>query len=237
MTVFKANLAFLSILVISGCLYLLGWLVFSPLTAEGWTTGLRPALFHSAIKPELRIFSEPAYASIFGVAHNSGDSLQATLEALIYGADAIEIDVVEIDGVLYSAHSSPLPFVGREWFRGPRLDTIWTASFGAEAVVLDLNESSPAFVSIFSKILVTRAPYRKIVVAGSDPGVLAQPAPVCPICGMTGHAPGRTFGPTGSASRAFLVESMVCKHSTLDGFFADQYRANRVGPTGMRTHP
>lgn len=170
---FKVFVIAVAAVVISGSLYLLAWLAFDPLTAEEWTTGLQPTLFQSTIDPELLNFSDAAYASVFGVAHNSGGSLQATLEALIYGADVIEIDVVEIDGTLYSAHSSPLPFVGKEWFRGPRLDTIWTAAFGAEAVSLDLKESSPAYVALVGDFLATRAPYRKIIVTGRDSSVLA----------------------------------------------------------------
>ena len=169
----KVIVAATAVMVISGSLYLLAWLAFDPLTAEEWTTGLQPTLFQSAIDPELLKFSDAAYASVFGVAHNSGGSLQATLEALIYGADVIEVDVVEIDGTLYSAHSSPLPFVGKEWFRGPRLTTVWTAAFGAEAVSLDLKESSPVYVDLVGEFLATRAPYRKIIVTGRDASVLA----------------------------------------------------------------
>ncbi len=171
---FKVIVATIAAVVISGSLYLLAWLAFDPLTAEAWTTGLQPTLFQGEIDPESQTFPDAAYGSIFGVAHNSGDSLQATLEALIYGADVIEVDVVEIDGTLYSAHSSPLPFVGQEWFRGPRLDTIWTAAFGAEAVSLDLKESSPAFVRLVGEFLASRPPYRKVIVTGRDSSVLAE---------------------------------------------------------------
>lgn len=189
----KVVVGLVAVLVISGSLYLLAWLAFDPLTAEAWTTGLQPTLFQGDIDPDELIFSDPAYGSVFGVAHNSGDSLQATLEALIFGADIIEVDVVEIDGALYSAHSSPLPFVGQEWFRGPRLETVWTAAFGAEAVSLDLKESSPAFVRVVGEFLATRAPYRKVIVTGRDAWVLAELRQQAPDAVYLLSVPNREF--------------------------------------------
>ena len=216
---FQVIVATIAVLVISGSLYLLAWLAFDPLTAEAWTTGLQPTLFQGDIDPDLQTFSDAAYGSVFGVAHNSGDSLQATLEALIYGADVIEVDVVEIDGTLYSAHSSPLPFVGQEWFRGPRLDTIWTAAFGAEAVSLDLKESSPAFVRLVGEFLATRAPYRQVIVTGRDSWVLADLRQQAPNAVYLLSVPDRKFLDRelrDSTATREIIDGVTIRESALD---------------------
>lgn len=215
----KVIVGLVAVLVISGSLYLLAWLALDPVTAEEWTTGLQPTLFQGAIDPELLTFSEPAYATVFGVAHNSGDSVQATLEALTYGADVIEIDVVEIDGTLYSAHSSPLPFVGKEWFRGPRLETIWTAAFGAEAVSLDLKESSPSYVRLIGEFLATRAPYRKVIVTGREIRVLETLRQQAPDAVYLLSVPNRAFLDrelrTNAAARG-TIDGVTIRESALD---------------------
>ncbi len=158
--------------VIAGSLYLLAYCLVNPEGAEEWTIGRRPNQFFTEIDPEAQIFSTAAYGAIFGVAHNSGGSIEATLEARINGADVIEVDVAEIDGVLYSAHTPPLPFLGPRWFRGPRLDRVWAASFGAEAVMLDLKDSSPRYVRLVGDFLESRPPTRQAIVSSRTPWVL-----------------------------------------------------------------
>lgn len=158
--------------VIASSLSLLGYFLVDPEGAEEWTIGRRPNQYFTDIDPDAQIFSTAAYGAIFGVAHNSGGSIEATLEARINGADVIEVDVAEIDGVLYSAHTPPLQFLGQRWFRGPRLDRVWAASFGAEAVMLDLKDSSPGYVRLVGDFLETRPPTRQAIVSSRTPWVL-----------------------------------------------------------------
>jgi hypothetical protein len=162
----------LACLVISGCLVLLGIFVFDPDGSEEWTVGRRPNQYFTDIDHDLRTFSNDAYGAIWGVAHNSGGSIEATLEARINGADVIEVDVVELDGVLYSAHTPPLPFLGQRWFRGPRLERVWAASFGADAVMLDLKETSPGYVRLVGDFLESRPPTRQVIVSSRSPWIL-----------------------------------------------------------------
>lgn len=164
--------ALLACMLISSSLYLIVLFIVHPDGAEAWTIGRRPTQYFSDLDHDQRVFSDAAYGAIFGVAHNSGGSVDATLEALVYGADIIEVDVVGLDGVLYSAHDPPLPFLGQRWFRGPRLDRIWAASSGADAVKLDLKEDSPAFVRLVGDFLEFRAPYRPVIVSSRSHWVL-----------------------------------------------------------------
>jgi len=189
----KVAVALAAIVSISSSFYLLWMLVFEPHEAEEWTTGLRPVLYYGEVDPSARIYPEEAYAGIMGVAHNSGGTLDATLEALIYGADVIEVDVVAIEGVLYAAHSPPLPVVGDRWFRGPRLDRIWTASYSADAISLDLKESSPQYLQLVGDFLERRAWYRTVVVSSREPAALAAIRERAPEAILLLSVPDRPF--------------------------------------------
>jgi hypothetical protein len=147
--VLQHALLVISSIVIATSLTALGIFIFYPTTAEEFTSGLRPSIFYASlpsglIAPDL----EKDYERVFGVAHNSGDSIQATLASLASGADAIEIDVVSLDGELYSSHAPPLPFIGPAVFRGPSLDAVWTAAAQTDLVKFDLKESSPEFLDL-----------------------------------------------------------------------------------------
>jgi glycerophosphoryl diester phosphodiesterase len=168
----RVGTALIACLVITGCLYLMAHFVLDPNGAEGWTVGRRPNQFLGVVDHEQRVFSDEAYGAIFGVAHNSGGSIEATLEARIQGADVIEVDVVAIDGYLYSAHDPPLPFIGQRWFRGPRLERVWAASYGADAVALDLKEDDPEFVELVTEFLLSRTTQRQVIVSSRSVGVL-----------------------------------------------------------------
>jgi glycerophosphoryl diester phosphodiesterase len=156
----------------AGSLFLLGVFALNPEHAEEFTVGLRPSQFYRVFDNEERAFPDATYANVFGVAHNSGGRIETTLEALIYGADVIEVDVVEIDGVLFSAHTPPILFVGPRWFRGPSLEQVWNASYRADAIKLDLKESSPSYVALVAQFLVSRPPGREVMVASRSPHVL-----------------------------------------------------------------
>jgi hypothetical protein len=150
-----------------------GVFVFNPRKAEELTSGLRPTLFHSELPTDLIDPNfEPVYEQILGVAHNSGDSVSATLSALASGADAIELDVVSMNGQLYSSHASPLPFIGSGVFRGPSLETIWAAAAQTDIIKFDLKETSPQFRSLVRAFLLTHRREHQVVVASHDPATL-----------------------------------------------------------------
>lgn len=127
--------------------------------AEEFTSGRRPTQFYQQLGDDLL----DDYASVFGVAHNSGDSVKATREALKYGADVIEIDVVSVNNRLYAAHTSPLPLIGNRFFRGPTLAEVWDAAAEADVIKLDLKESSPRFLSMLFDFLAERDDHQIIV--------------------------------------------------------------------------
>jgi glycerophosphoryl diester phosphodiesterase len=109
--------------------------------AEGLTRPKQPALFEGAAGD-----LAPGARELFGVAHNAGDSVEAATRALEQGARVIEIDVVAFRGELFVSHDRPLPSLGIVPLDAPRLESIWEVAAGADAVVLDLKQSSPALL-------------------------------------------------------------------------------------------
>lgn len=162
-----------SSVVIAVSLTVLGTFLFNPRLAEEFTSGLRPTLFQSELPTDLLDPAlEDRYGEIFGIAHNSGDSVSATLTALAGGADAIEIDVVSLDGKLYSSHASPLPLIGRGVFRGPSLEMIWAAAVQTDVVKFDLKETSPEYRELVLRFLSTRRREHQVIVASPDAATL-----------------------------------------------------------------
>jgi glycerophosphoryl diester phosphodiesterase len=106
--------------------------------ADRLTRPTRPGLFQGT-PGELALGAR----TVFGVAHNAGDSLEAAARALAQGARVVEIDVVASGGELLVSHDRPLPALGFAQLQAPRLEHIWRAAAGADAVVLDLKQSSP----------------------------------------------------------------------------------------------
>lgn len=169
----RVAIAALACLVIAGSVGMLGKLLIDPNGSEEFTVGRRPTLFYDVFDNEQRVFLDTTYGDVLGSAHNSGGSVEATLEAIIVGADVIEADVVEIDGQLYTAHTPPLPIIGPRFFRGPTLERIWTASYRADGFKLDLKETSPEYVELVAEFLVSRPIDRNLIVASRSPQVLA----------------------------------------------------------------
>ena len=155
-------------LVIVGCLIVLGVLIADPGRGEEWTTGLRPVNFYRELDAELL----DDYVGTLAVAHNSGDSVEATLTALGRGADVIEVDVVAIDGRLYASHGMPVNWIGNSFFRGPSLERIFIASAAADAIKLDLKSNSPEFRELLLRFLAARSGQRRVIVVSSDPSML-----------------------------------------------------------------
>ena len=164
----EASVVALAIAVIAACLAVLGVLAIAPERGEEWTSGLRPVQFYRELEADLL----DDYAGVFAVAHNSGDTIPATLEALSYGADVVEVDVVSLDGKLYAAHGSPPIWFGDRFFRGPPLERVWIAAAGADAIKFDLKERSADFHELVLRFLAERRGLRRVIVVSDNPDVL-----------------------------------------------------------------
>ena len=217
-----------AVLVIAGCLVVLGVLVLDPERGEEWTTGLSPVQFYRELDAELL----DDYVGTLGVAHNSGDSVGATLEALGRDADVVEVDVVSLDGRLYAAHGAPVTWIGDRLFRGPPLERIWVASAAADAIKLDLKEDSPAFHELVLRFLAERRGHRRVIVVSPDPGVLRLFAEREPDV--------LRFLGIGSADRFGAIEEDPTLAAVLDGVsvrhgLIDQERAAWLEGRGLFT--
>lgn len=128
----------------------------------------------SHFREDLEIDLLDDYMDVFGIAHNAGNRISSTVEALAYGADIIEIDVVLVRKELHAAHWSPFRFIGDRLFRGPTLAEVWGAAAQAEVIKLDLKRASPEMVNHLVEFLGDRRGANKEVVIVSDkPEILA----------------------------------------------------------------
>ncbi|GAB4332548.1 MAG: hypothetical protein Kow0010_18540 [Dehalococcoidia bacterium] len=137
--------------------------------AERYLSGVQPYQFLGKLDADLL----DDYGQVFGVAHNSGDSVDATRKAHRNGADVIEIDVISIGSALYAGHDRPLPFVGSHVFRGPRLEVVWAVARDAEVIKLDLKETSPAYVDRVIRFLEAQDEH-PVIVSSRSVDVLAR---------------------------------------------------------------
>lgn len=156
-------------LVLSG--YVLWILIFEPDRAERLTSGVSPVQFTQRLLDADKLDS---YGEVFAIAHNAGDSLASTREALEHGADVIEIDVVSLDGRLYAAHDTPERWYSSYVFRGPSLEQVWRASADAAAVEFDLKESSSIFIDRVIAFLQAHQGEQDVIISSPDPMILAQ---------------------------------------------------------------
>jgi glycerophosphoryl diester phosphodiesterase len=117
---------------------------------------------------------------VFVVGHNSGRSLAATANALLHGADLIEIDVRSLRGELVSAHSPIAVWGELNLFLGPTVEEVWRASSVADAIQLDLKESSPAFIELVAAFLRMHAGEFPVMLASYEASTLEQLADVSP---------------------------------------------------------
>ena len=152
-----------ALLGIVGGILTLALFVFFARAAERYTAGETPQQFHRSL--DSRLLDD--YSGVFGIAHNSGDSLAATREALAHGADVIEIDVVSLNGELWAGHDSPLPLLGKRFFRGPRLANVWAEATSADFVKLDLKETSRGFLRLLISFLDNHRDHEVAVATGS----------------------------------------------------------------------
>ena len=106
--------------------------------ADRLTRPKQPALYQGTAD-DLALGARP----VFGIAHNAGDNVETATQALARGARVIEVDVVSSRGELVVSHDRPLPSLGAVPLDAPHLATVWKVAAGADAVVLDLKQSSP----------------------------------------------------------------------------------------------
>ncbi len=167
----------LAIAVIAGSGGMLAWFLIEDQVAERYTSGERPHLFFGILEGEPLEGEE----EVFVIAHNAGDSLATTRQALRHGADIIEIDVVPLNGELYAGHSIPLQVVGPRVFRGPRVETVFRASTEADAIALDLKETASWYVDRVVELLNSDVVAgREVMVSTRDPGTLRRLAEEAP---------------------------------------------------------
>jgi hypothetical protein len=137
---------------------------------ERFTLGLRPPQFLGMTEEDILA----NHTDIFGVGHNSGDTINTAIQAIVHGADVVEIDVVLSDGELYAGHNAPNRIFGQTSFRGSRLRDAWVVASAAGTVQLDLKGSSQTFIDQVGSFLTSRQRFPALVLSASDPNVLRQ---------------------------------------------------------------
>ncbi len=139
--------------------------------SAAFISGGNPKQFHQ----ELQVDLLDDYGEVIGIAHNSGNKISSILEALAYGANVIEIDVVLVRGELHAAHWSPFRFIGDRLFRGPTLAEVWGAATQADMVKLDLKNASTEMVDALVEFLSKTWRFnRDVIVATDEPEILAR---------------------------------------------------------------
>ncbi|MDQ3549282.1 MAG: glycerophosphodiester phosphodiesterase [Chloroflexota bacterium] len=129
------------------------WSVILRDLTQRYTRGERPGQFWGQLDADLL----DDYGLVFVIAHNAGDNADTTRTALEHDADAIELDVIMAAGRLYAAHATPPKLIAAWLFRGPRLEDAWEVAAQADAVALDLKDTSPAYEDALVQFLAARS--------------------------------------------------------------------------------
>jgi len=118
----------------------------------------------SAPRPPVAANTGPA---VFAIAHEAGRSRATASNALAWGADAVEVDLVACRGQLYVSHS-PLP--NNPPPTAPTLRQVWATDSEARVVELDLKQSTPAFRQLLLAFLASHrgAGHPQIFVSSRD---------------------------------------------------------------------
>lgn len=140
------------------------------------TVGIAPELFYRDLEGDLL----EDYERVYAVAHNAGDRLGATREAIRFGADIIEIDVISVGGVLHAGHDAPSPTFGSITYSGPTLELIWSEAVETGIVKFDLKESTPAFVQLVIAFLKQHMGNAQVILATRSQSALAALRPALP---------------------------------------------------------
>lgn len=160
----------LSILVIVGNVAAIVILATFENEAASFFSGGDPTHFYREI--DIELFDD--YRGVLGIAHNSGNMIGTTVEALAYDADIIEVDVVLVRGQLYAAHWSPFRFIGDRFFHGPTLEEVWGAAAQAPAIKLDLKRASNEMLDGLLVFLASRRKANPVIIVSDKPKILAQ---------------------------------------------------------------
>lgn len=99
-----------------------------------------PAVALAKTKPERHLASSTPHMVV--ISHEGGRTIQAARTSLAWGADAVEVDLVEWHGQLYVSHNL-LPLKRKPDV--PTLTSVWPEDEHAHIVEFDLKESTPAF--------------------------------------------------------------------------------------------
>ena len=167
----------------------------------------------------------PGGDRVAAIAHNAGDSLDATAHALRHGAAVIEIDVVACRGRLYAGHRTLLPWVGPWLFRRPSLEYVWAAS-APVALMLDLKEASPPFLELLFAFLEVHGGERLVIVVSGRPSTLRAFQQRMPwVVRLYGASPpGRLEAFRQDEALIALVDGLNLRHDRIDaeiGSWAD----------------
>ena len=94
-----------------------------------------------------------ANKNVLGVAHNAGNNAATTAEALKYGADVIEIDVVMVRGTLAAGRAHGWWWLAERVFRGQTLAEAWDHAAAAKIIKLDLQQNDRELLDALIKFL------------------------------------------------------------------------------------
>jgi glycerophosphoryl diester phosphodiesterase len=103
--------------------------------------------------------------AVITVAHNAGNHPDTTAAALRLGADAIEIDVITVDGELAAGRAHGWRWLAELVFRGQSLAEAWDAARAAKIIQLDLQETDRGLLKALTKFLRHRPPGPRIMVS------------------------------------------------------------------------
>ncbi len=134
------------------------------------TIGFAPEVFYSQLDGTLL----DDYGRTLAVAHNAGDRIGATREALQFGADIVEIDVVAVGGSLYAAHDVPNQYFGSVTFHGPSLDSIWKEAVATGIVKFDLKEDTPSYINLIISFVKRHPGDYQLVLASRSSAALQR---------------------------------------------------------------
>jgi hypothetical protein len=181
---------------------------------QRYTRGERPGQFLGDLDADLL----DDYGSVFVIAHNAGDHAETAQTALDHGADAVEIDVIMVGETLYAAHAIPPKLIGAWLFRGPRLDEAWEIVSNADAVALDLKDSSDAYEDTLVTFLKER-PHDRVILSSRSIESLMRLGQRLPDAHLYLSVPNRAFFDGLAATQPQLMarlDGVSMQHSQID---------------------
>ena len=190
------------------------WSVILRDLAQRYTRGERPGQFLGELDTDLL----DDYGSVFVIAHNAGDHAETAQTALDRGADAVEIDVIMVGETLYAAHAVPPKLIGSWIFRGPRLDGAWEIVSNADAIALDLKDSSAAYEDALAAFLEAR-PHDQVVLSSRSIESLIRLGQRLPNAHLYLSVPNRAFFDDLATTQPQLMEQIdgiSMQHSQID---------------------